>query len=223
MVMPRSRSRSMPSRTWSDISRCVKAPVSSRMRSDRVVLPWSMWAMMQKFRMSRGSIVSARFLELEPGIGVDREVGDLAAQEQAPAHLGDHGGVVGGERRADGVALEPRLPGLLRDAGPQQRVAGHPARQSDRARSRIATFITRLTMNSTTADWNEARRSRVSRSGSPAGKGRSSPRARAWRSTAVLKPLNEKSRLPSLIFGGDSGTDVRSPVFASRSTTGPPG
>src|SRR5256885_13837423 len=80
----------------------------------------------------------------------------------------------------------------------------------ERARALVATFITRFTMNSTTADWNEARRSRVSWSGSPAGKRRSSPRARAWRSTAVLKPLNEKSRLPSLLFGGDSGTDRRS-------------
>src|SRR6187402_1530476 len=51
MVMPRSRSRSMASRTWASISRAWSAPVTSRMRSARVDLPWSMWAMIEKLRM----------------------------------------------------------------------------------------------------------------------------------------------------------------------------
>src|SRR6266851_4881438 len=59
MVMPRSRSRSMESRTCSCISRCVSAPVISRRRSASVDLPWSMCAMMQKFRMNFGSIFLA--------------------------------------------------------------------------------------------------------------------------------------------------------------------
>ena len=51
MVMPRSRSRSMESRNCSLISRWVRAPVRSISRSERVVLPWSMWAMIEKLRM----------------------------------------------------------------------------------------------------------------------------------------------------------------------------
>src|SRR6267154_1783615 len=59
MVMPRSRSRSMESRTCSCISREVSAPVISSKRSASVDLPWSMCAMMQKFRMNFGSIFLA--------------------------------------------------------------------------------------------------------------------------------------------------------------------
>src|SRR5262245_32585115 len=93
MVMPRSRSRSIPSRTCSDISLLDSAPVSSRIRSDSVVLPWSMWAMMQKFRISRGSM--GVLSEVEAGVGVQRQIGDLPPLEPPPADLGDHGGVVG--------------------------------------------------------------------------------------------------------------------------------
>ena len=49
--MPRSRSRSMSSRTWLRKSRAVMAPVLRRNWSARVLLPWSMWAMMEKLRM----------------------------------------------------------------------------------------------------------------------------------------------------------------------------
>ena len=55
MVMPRSRSRSMESRSWSCASRFWMVPVRSRRRSERVVFPWSMCAMMQKFRVKAGS------------------------------------------------------------------------------------------------------------------------------------------------------------------------
>src|SRR5258708_33535476 len=56
MVMPRSRSRSMVSSTCSIISRCESAPVTSSRRSARVDLPWSMCAMIEKFRMNLGSM-----------------------------------------------------------------------------------------------------------------------------------------------------------------------
>src|SRR5258706_5489849 len=49
--MPRSRSRSIESRNCAVISRELRAPVRSIRRSDRVVFPWSMWAMMEKLRM----------------------------------------------------------------------------------------------------------------------------------------------------------------------------
>src|SRR5579872_3676094 len=51
MVMPRSRSRSIESRYCSRISLGSTAPVSSRMRSDRVDLPWSTWLMIEKLRI----------------------------------------------------------------------------------------------------------------------------------------------------------------------------
>src|SRR5947208_2633467 len=56
MVMPRSRSRSIESRTCSIISRCERAPVTSRSRSARVDLPWSMCAMIEKLRMKLRSM-----------------------------------------------------------------------------------------------------------------------------------------------------------------------
>src|SRR2546423_13140031 len=55
MVIPRSRSRSILSRNCSFFSRSVSAPVASRMRSASVDFPWSMWAMIEKLRMKRGS------------------------------------------------------------------------------------------------------------------------------------------------------------------------
>src|SRR5882672_6096447 len=56
MVMPRSRSRSMESSTWACISRAVREPVNSSIRSASVDLPWSMCAMMAKLRRKAASI-----------------------------------------------------------------------------------------------------------------------------------------------------------------------
>src|SRR5579884_1352396 len=56
IVMPFSRSRSIWSSTCSVSWRCDSVPVSSSRRSARVDFPWSMWAMMQKFRMRACSI-----------------------------------------------------------------------------------------------------------------------------------------------------------------------
>src|SRR4030095_5948713 len=56
IVMPRSRSRSMESRTCACISRSERPPVISISRSASVDLPWSMCAMMQKFRSNFGSM-----------------------------------------------------------------------------------------------------------------------------------------------------------------------
>src|SRR5690606_1203841 len=53
MVMPRSRSIGLLSSTWASISRAVRPPQSWMMRSARVDLPWSTWAMMEKLRMFR--------------------------------------------------------------------------------------------------------------------------------------------------------------------------
>ena len=52
MVMPFSRSRSMESSCWALLSRIVTVLVISISRSDSVVFPWSMWAMIEKLRVS---------------------------------------------------------------------------------------------------------------------------------------------------------------------------
>ncbi len=64
IVMPRSRSMSIRSRYWARICRSSTTPVSCSMRSANVDLPWSMCAMMQKFRILAGSVnvVSAKLL-----------------------------------------------------------------------------------------------------------------------------------------------------------------
>src|SRR6185503_15109861 len=64
MVMPRSRSRSMASSICSCMSRAATAPVRCRRRSESVVFPWSMCAMMLKLRicgafMNAGSLAVA--------------------------------------------------------------------------------------------------------------------------------------------------------------------
>ena len=57
IVMPRSRSMSMESSIWSARSRASTVCVSSRMRSEMVDLPWSMWATIEKLRMCDVSIL----------------------------------------------------------------------------------------------------------------------------------------------------------------------
>src|SRR5262245_31137713 len=49
MVIPRSRSSSIESSICGTWVRASTAPVTSRMRSASVDLPWSMWAMIEKF------------------------------------------------------------------------------------------------------------------------------------------------------------------------------
>src|SRR5262245_49052637 len=100
------------------------------MRSDRVVFPWSMCAMMQKLRMSLGSMDPRS--EVEAWVGVHEKIGCLPPRELPPADLGDHGGVVGGELGADREALDPGLLGLLGDPGAQKGIAGDPSRKANR-------------------------------------------------------------------------------------------
>src|SRR5258708_18133202 len=60
MVMPRSRSSSIESSTCSAISRSASPPHIWMKRSASVDLPWSIWAMMEKFRMWLWSIYNER-------------------------------------------------------------------------------------------------------------------------------------------------------------------
>src|SRR3954471_15359399 len=110
MVMPRSRSRSIESRTCSRMCRGATVWVISRMRSASVDLPWSMWAMIEKLRMSAWSAMrksslgavqqrdaardqvpgGMRLVDAQPQHG---PAVDQRARGQPPAHrddLGDH-------------------------------------------------------------------------------------------------------------------------------------
>src|ERR1043166_3696729 len=58
MVMPRSRSISMESSTCSFISRKERPPVAWIRRSASVDFPWSIWAMIEKFRMCARSVMN---------------------------------------------------------------------------------------------------------------------------------------------------------------------
>src|SRR3954463_13349029 len=51
IVIPFSLSRSISSRTWSIISRSLMVLVVCNSLSARVLLPWSIWAIMQKLRI----------------------------------------------------------------------------------------------------------------------------------------------------------------------------
>ena len=65
---PRSRSKSMESSTCSAISRSLSPPHTWISRSERVDLPWSIWAMMEKFRMCDRSVTGGP-LTLRPRCG----------------------------------------------------------------------------------------------------------------------------------------------------------
>src|SRR5262245_38064934 len=79
--MPRSRSRSIESRYCAFMSRASTAPVISRMRSESVDLPWSMWAMTEKLRIRERSM--GRAGRLTSAGGVDR----LRQAALAASHL----------------------------------------------------------------------------------------------------------------------------------------
>ena len=66
-----------------DMSRAWTAPVISRMRSDNVDLPWSMWAMIEKLRMLARSI--GPFLSCSrANVGVTRAAGDQNSTVGSP-------------------------------------------------------------------------------------------------------------------------------------------
>src|SRR5262245_53396449 len=113
MVMPRSRSMSIESRIWSRNSRSSTPPVRWIRRSASVDFPWSIWAMMQKLRMSSkadlpvGGSTECRAKILQRlGCGSDSE-----SRSELQHHL-DHVVLVAiGVRPVarDGVALEAEV------------------------------------------------------------------------------------------------------------------
>src|SRR3954447_20073615 len=78
MVIPRSRSMSILSRYCARMLRPSTIPVNSSIRSASVDLPWSMCAMMQKFRMRAGSVDTHNpCMTAPPAAGVRLPYGDL--------------------------------------------------------------------------------------------------------------------------------------------------
>src|SRR6476469_6308868 len=126
IVMPRSRSMSIRSRYCARAARSSTTPVSCSIRSARVDLPWSMWAMMQKFRMTEGSV--------RPGAGtlaggvtdeVPRGTFQAGTGERSSSHAGrcepESAGRAGeevGERgRVDRGRVAQHLPVVRREGG----------------------------------------------------------------------------------------------------------
>src|ERR671911_86622 len=99
MVIPRSRSMSIRSRYCARMARSSTTPVICSMRSARVDLPWSMWAMMQKLRIASGGVAC--------GCSTVRARGDTS------------GGVPCVD---DGQGLAPSLPRERWESGPVPRL-----------------------------------------------------------------------------------------------------
>src|SRR5258708_32227275 len=117
MVIPRSFSRSIESRTWSTAFLASMVPVRDRSRSARVDLPWSMWATMEKLRIRS---VAIRLRIARP----------CAARREPGAVPDPLGAGAGGDHR---VGLQDRGetgPGLGADPGPRapDAAAHHRAR-----------------------------------------------------------------------------------------------
>src|SRR4051812_6459573 len=81
--MPRSRSMSILSRYCARMLRPATIPVNSSIRSASVDLPWSMCAMMQKFRIRPGSVRRAS-VDTHHGRMSDGETGPVAGGVRVP-------------------------------------------------------------------------------------------------------------------------------------------
>ena len=86
--MPRSRSMSIRSRYCARICRGSTTPVSCSIRSASVDLPWSMWAMMQKFRMRPGSVAPGAFAPGSSVGGTAVRSGRLSGHDRWPVVTG---------------------------------------------------------------------------------------------------------------------------------------
>ena len=75
IVMPFSRSKSILSRVCACSSLCPTVPVNSNNRSDSVLLPWSMWAITEKFLMYCMSFIAGKDTIFSSRGGIDLEVG----------------------------------------------------------------------------------------------------------------------------------------------------
>ena len=197
----------MSSSICSCISRAVTALQRCRMRSDSVVLPWSMWATIEKLRMQRGSVIGERRDDTGFGPQVPR-----GHRDRAGARAGSLGPSRRKRRRPAQAIMAAlsvvkarsgsrtgtrcrRAPG--RERGAQLRVGGHAARERERPHALVA--VDRLdaveqgghdrVLEGRAAGRRGRARGRPGRAAS-----RRSPRFSSSRSIAVFRPENEKSR-----------------------------
>ncbi len=115
MVIPRSRSMSMRSRYCARIARASTTPVIWSIRSASVDLPWSMCAMMQKFRISSGGVAcgcSAVRAMGDTVLRTSRDVGDGSSHPPMPTGMPVTRPLPGGER-----GRAPRFGVLMRAIG----------------------------------------------------------------------------------------------------------
>src|ERR1700738_4240838 len=91
IVMARSRCRSLASSSGSSIARFWTVLVNSSRRSDSVVLPWSMCAMMQKFRTWAGPLVATADSRWITATSVDAVArGVVLRHHDLVEHQGEH-------------------------------------------------------------------------------------------------------------------------------------
>src|SRR6185503_17783116 len=133
----------MESRNWSVISRWVRAPVRSMSRSDSVVLPWSMWAMIEKLRMwsmGPGSAIlvgPADHHDVQPGpaeeeaaafgvqppglvqaeqpVGQDLQQGEALRPQGLGLRTGHHQGYAAVDEGEEELVLVPLLEDIVHD------------------------------------------------------------------------------------------------------------
>ena len=91
MVIPRSRSMSIRSRYCARALRSSTTPVSCSIRSASVDLPWSMWAMMQKLRMTAGSVRPGGGAVGVVGTAVSSLLSGVVVGEPQSSHAGSSG------------------------------------------------------------------------------------------------------------------------------------
>src|SRR6187455_2493526 len=135
IVMPRSRSMSIRSRYCARIDRSETTPVICSIRSASVDLPWSMWAMMQKLRISSGGVADGwRGFRARGDIsgqfyGPRRPPRVLAAADPYPE---THGRPSGARARHPDVCHD------VARAGDRDARAGQPGERGGPARSWLA-------------------------------------------------------------------------------------
>ncbi len=131
MVMPRSRSMSIRSRYCARMARSSTTPVSWSIRSARVDLPWSMWAMMQKLRSSSGGVAAGVMRAVCAALGIgDNVLLVRVVGAGRAAHIVPRAGTEG---RTAGDARGRSWPG---DTRPPRGARRRPAPVRGRARDR---------------------------------------------------------------------------------------
>src|SRR5690606_26719992 len=115
MVIPRSLSRSILSNNCACISRSLTVLVCSSRRSAKVLFPWSIWAIIQKFLIFCMSILGAKIvnchffivilrIKFYSGFLLTRDIFDLYTLKANPWNMGYNGS----QQKPDNVSTVKR-------------------------------------------------------------------------------------------------------------------